>query len=83
MAALARFSGRRASGSRFTGADWFREQGAGFSRRRVLAGLCGGGLAAGAVGVLRRAGGRPEIATVRIDDLAAGAPIDPFHLRLE
>ncbi len=55
-----------------------------FSRRKLVAGLCGGALATGALGVsfssLSQAAeaARSAIARVRIDDLARGAPICPF-----
>lgn len=50
----------------------------------MVAGLCGGGLAAGALGVSfssmsqAAAPARSATARVRIDDLAPGAPISPF-----
>ncbi len=49
------------------------------SRRHVVAGLCGGGLAAGALGVsFSSMSQAAAIAQVRIDDRAPGAPISPF-----
>ncbi|HUO55795.1 MAG TPA: glycoside hydrolase family 44 protein [Rhodoblastus sp.] len=51
------------------------------SRRALIAGLCGGGVAAGGLSLIAarsRAAANAQIATVRIDDRATGSPIDPF-----
>ncbi len=53
------------------------------SRRALVAGICGGGVAAGGLGLMAaRSNAAPPsgapVASVRIDDRAGGAPIDPF-----
>jgi mannan endo-1,4-beta-mannosidase len=54
------------------------------SRRALVAGLCGSGVAAGTLSLSVSSmsqtppPARPETAHVRIDDLARGEPIDPF-----